>query len=56
LQDFSPYCRSYSNKIQSPSEATQKLNINAGNWPAGIYMIRLDNGTAISSRKVSVSR
>ena len=46
----------YSNEVQSPSEMTQKLNINTGNWPAGIYMIRLDNGSAISTRKVSVSR
>ena len=46
----------YSTEVQSPSDMTQKLNINTGNWPAGIYMIRMDNGSAISSRKVSVSR
>lgn len=46
----------YSNEVQSPSDMSQKLNINTGNWPAGIYMIRLDNGSAISTRKVSVSR
>lgn len=46
----------YSNEVQSPADMTQKLNINTGNWPAGIYMIRLDNGNAISTRKVSVSR
>lgn len=46
----------YSNEVQSPSYMNQKLNINTGNWPVGIYMIRLDNGSAISTRKVSVSR
>lgn len=46
----------YSNEIQSPSNMNQKLNINTGNWPVGIYMVRLDNGSAISTRKVSVSR
>ena len=46
----------YSTEVQSPSDMSQKLNINTGNWPVGIYMIRLDNGSAISSRKVSVSR
>jgi hypothetical protein len=34
----------------------QKLNINTSTSAAGIYMIRLDNGAVISSRKVSVSR
>ncbi len=46
----------YQNEISSASDVTQKLNINTSNWPAGIYMIRVDNGSGISSRKVSVSR
>ena len=46
----------YTNEVQSPSDINQKLNINTGNWPAGIYMIHLDNGAEISTRKVSVSR
>lgn len=46
----------YSNEILSPSDVTQKLNINTSNWPVGIYMIRMDNGSGISSSKVSVSR
>ena len=46
----------YSNEILSPSDVTQKLNINTSNWPAGIYMIRFDNGSGLSSSKVSVSR
>jgi hypothetical protein len=46
----------YSNEILSPSDVTQKLNINTSNWPASIYMIRFDNGSGISSSKVSISR
>lgn len=46
----------YRDEVIAPSDITQKLNINTGNWPAGIYMIRMDNGSGISSSKVSVSR
>lgn len=46
----------YQNEISSASDVTQKLNISTGNWPAGIYMIRMDNGSGISSSKVSIGR
>jgi hypothetical protein len=46
----------YANEILSPSDLTQKLQINTGNWTSGIYMIRLDNGSGVSSSKLSISK
>lgn len=46
----------YANEILSPSDLTQKLQINTGNWTSGIYMIRLDNGSGVRSSKLSISK
>jgi hypothetical protein len=48
--------RVYINEVNAPADLIQKIDINSSNWPAGIYMIQLDNGNGISSRKLSVSR
>lgn len=46
----------YSNEVQAASDVTRKLEISTANWPAGIYMIVMDNGSAVSSKKISVIR
>ncbi|PKP46424.1 MAG: hypothetical protein CVT94_14700 [Bacteroidetes bacterium HGW-Bacteroidetes-11] len=46
----------YSNEVQAASDVTRKLEISTSAWPAGIYMIVMDNGSAVSSKKISVIR
>lgn len=46
----------YSNEVQAASDVTRKLEISTANWPAGIYMIVMDNSSAVSSKKISVIR
>lgn len=46
----------YSNEVQAASDVTRKLEISTANWPAGIYMFVMDNGSAVSSKKISVIR
>ncbi|NTW25455.1 MAG: T9SS type A sorting domain-containing protein [Lentimicrobium sp.] len=44
----------YTNEITTASEKNQKIELNTKSWPAGIYMINLDNGNRIVTRKLSV--
>lgn len=44
----------YTSENTTVSEKNQKIELNTKNWPAGIYMINLDNGGQIVSRKLSV--
>ena len=46
----------YTNKTAAASDVVQKVLVNTSNWPSGIYMILLDNGSSKSSRKLSISK
>lgn len=46
----------YTNKTAAASDVMQKVMVNTSNWPSGIYMILLDNGSSKSSRKLSISK
>lgn len=46
----------YSTELQAFADANQKLEIKTSGWPAGIYLIMLDNGSTISSKKISIVR
>ncbi|MBW6490170.1 MAG: T9SS type A sorting domain-containing protein [Lentimicrobium sp.] len=46
----------YSTELIAIVDINQKLEINTSNWPVGIYLIMLDDGSAVSSKKISVIR
>jgi len=46
----------YATNRQAIAGETDTLEINSGNWPAGIYMMIMDDGTSRSSRKFSIAR
>lgn len=46
----------YATNRQAIAGETDTFEINSGNWPAGIYMMIMDDGTSRSSRKFSIAR
>ncbi len=46
----------YATNRQAIAGETDTFEINSGNWPAGIYMMIIDDGTNRSSRKFSIAR
>ncbi len=46
----------FSSRETAASNVMQKTKVDTGNWPAGIYMILIDNGSTQTSHKLNISR